>query len=304
VQANAEQAERWNGPSGQYWIRHLDRHMAEHQNLTPHLFWAAGIMPGERVLDVGCGCGQTTIAAARTAHDGAGRGGALGLDLSAPMLDVARRLTCRDAVANVAFVQADAQAGPLRPGSCDVVISKFGVMFFADPGAAFAALAAATRARGRLAFLCWQDDSRNEVFGIISRAVGVHIPAAPAAPAGPAAGLFEDPGRITGLLSGCGWGHVQVTAVTEPAWIGSDLDDVMAYVRGMPRVRNLLASLDDPALAGRALATMAAQYAERQRPDGVWVRAAAWLVTASRAPGDGSLPQGGPSRAARSAGTP
>jgi hypothetical protein len=175
------------------------------------------------------------------------------------------------------------------------------VMFFADPGAAFAALAAATRVRGRLAFLCWQDDSRNEVFGIISRAVGVHIPAAPA---GPAAGLFEDPGRITGLLSGCGWGHVQVTAVTEPAWIGSDLDDVMAYVRGMPRVRNLLASLDDPALAGRALATMAAQYAERQRPDGVWVRAAAWLVTASRAPGDGSLPQGGPSRAARSAGTP
>ena len=70
--------------------------------------------------------------------------------------------------------------------------------------------------------------------------------------------------------------------MTEPAWIGSDLDDVMAYVRGMPRVRNLLASLDDPALAEPVLATVAAQYAERQRPDGVWVRAAAWLVTASR----------------------
>lgn len=279
---NEEQSQRWNGPSGQYWIQHLDRHLAEHQNLTPHLFRAAGIAPGERVLDVGCGCGQTTIAAARAAYTGAGPGGALGLDLSAPMLDVARGLARRDHVAGVAFARADAQAGPLRPGSVDVVISKFGVMFFADPGAAFGALAAATRGGGRLAFLCWQDDTQNEVFGIISRAAGAHVPAAANTLAAPAA-LFEEPDRIAALLSGHGWGDVHVAAVTAPAWMGADLADVMDYVRGMPRVRTLLAGLGDPALAGPVLATVAGQYAERERADGVWVRAAAWLVTAARA---------------------
>ena len=301
---NAEQAERWNGASGHYWIRHLDRHMTEHQNLTPHLFGAAGIAPGERVLDVGCGCGQTTIAAAKSVSGGPGTGAALGVDLSAPMLDVARGLACRDGVVNVAFAQADAQASPLRPGSCDVVISKFGVMFFADPGAAFAALAAATRRGGRLAFLCWQDDVHNEVFGIISRAVAAHVPAVAAAGAAPTAGLFEDPRRITGLLSGHGWGDVQVTAVTEPARIGSDLDDVMAYVRHMPRVRNLLAGLDDPALAGPVLGTVAAQYAKRQRAGGVWVRAAAWLVTANRRSGADGPTQAAARRDSGSPGAP
>jgi hypothetical protein len=182
------------------------------------------------------------------------------------------------------------------------VISKFGVMFFADPGAAFAALARATRAGGRLAFLCWQGDTRNEVFGIISQAVAAHVPAAANILAAPA--LFEDPERITDLLSGCGWVDVAVTAVTEPAWMGSDLADVMAYVRGMPRVRNLLAGLGDPGLAGPVLDTVAAQYAERQRADGVWVRAAAWLVTARRDPVPCPPPQPGPSRASRSPGAP
>ena len=283
---NAEQAERWNGASGRYWIQHLDRHMAEHRNLTPYLFGAAGIAPGDRVLDVGCGCGQSTVAAARAASGGS-TGSALGLDLSAPMLAVARELGRREQVANVAFVQADAQAGPLRPGACDVVISKFGVMFFADPGAAFAALAKATRPGGRLAFLCWRADADNEVFGIISRAFGAHVPAAAATPSAPAAGLFQDPGQITQLLAGHGWAGIEITAVTEPARMGSDLDDVMTYVRGMPRVRALLGSLSEPELAGPVLATVAAQYAERQRTDGIWVRAAAWLVTANRgaAPG-------------------
>ena len=85
---NAEQAQRWNGESGRRWVTHRKRHQAEHQNLVPRLFEAAAIAPGERVLDVGCGCGATTIAAARAALDLARPGGrAVGVDLSAPMLD-------------------------------------------------------------------------------------------------------------------------------------------------------------------------------------------------------------------------
>jgi SAM-dependent methyltransferase len=282
---NAAQVRRWNGPDGQRWIAHRERHLAEHQHLTPHLFRAAGISPGERVLDVGCGCGDTTIAAARAAGGDDGRrpgraGGAVGLDLSGPMLGVARQLAGQVGAANAGFVCADAQACPLRRASFDVMISKFGTLFFDDPGAAFASIGAALRPNGRLAFLCWQDDTRNEMFALPKRAFAAH---APAPAPGPADGdLFTDPGQISRLLTGAGWTGIEITAVTEPAWLGSDVDDVMTYVRGMNSVRTLTASLADAAAAERSLAALAEQYAARQRPDGVWVAAAAWLVTAHR----------------------
>jgi SAM-dependent methyltransferase len=289
--ANAAQAQRWNGPSGRYWIEHRERHLAEHQHLTPHLFRAAKISPGERVLDVGCGCGTTTIAAARAANGTAGDrlgasslrrnsdGIAVGVDLSAPMLDVARRLAVEAGTLNTRFIQGDAQACPLLRDSCDAVISSFGVMFFDDSAAAFSSIAAVVRPGGRLVFLCWRDNTENEVFGIPLRAFGAHMQLS-----GPAAhDLFVDPRRITDLLSGAGWRDIQVTPVTERAWIGSDVDDVMSYVSGMPRIRDLTVSLDDPRATERVLVTIAEEYAARQSADGVWVCAAAWLVTARRA---------------------
>jgi SAM-dependent methyltransferase len=281
---NAEQAQRWNGEGGRQWVVNRERHQAEHQNLTPRLLRAAAIAPGEQVLDVGCGCGETTLAAARSASGPgpAGAGGrAVGMDLSALMLAEALRLTAQSGVANAAFVRADAQICPLRPGSCDVVISSFGVMFFEDPGAAFRGIAAAARPGARLAFLCWRPDAENEVFAIPLRALGTLRSASP--PAGDA--LFEDPRRLTGLLSATGWTGIRAEPVTEPAWIGSDLDDALGYVRGMALVRRAAAEAgDDQAPVERALAAMAEEYAARQAPDGVWVEAAAWLVTARRAP--------------------
>src|ERR1051325_11286734 len=111
---NAAQAQRGNGASGAYWIEHRERHLAEHQNLTPRLFDGAAIAPGERVLDVGCGCGDTTIMAAHAVSGSrhgtpGGAGMAVGLDLSAPMLDVAWRLAAQAGVVNARFVRADAQ---------------------------------------------------------------------------------------------------------------------------------------------------------------------------------------------------
>jgi ubiquinone/menaquinone biosynthesis C-methylase UbiE len=305
---NAEQAQRWNGEGGRQWVVNRERHQAEHQNLTPRLLRAAAIGPGEQVLDVGCGCGETTLAAARSASGpgpaavgsraaggpavgsrvaggpavgGPAVGGrAVGMDLSAPMLAEALRLTAQAGVANAAFVRADAQICPLRPDSCDVVISSFGVMFFEDPAAAFRGIAAAARPGARLAFLCWRPSAENEVFAIPLRALGTLRSASP--PAGD--DLFEDPRRLTGMLSATGWTGIRAEPVTEPAWIGSDLDDVLGYVRGMALVRRAAAEAgDDQAPIERALAAMAQEYAARQAPDGIWVEAAAWLVTARRA---------------------
>ena len=160
-----------------------------------------------------------------------------------------------------------------------MVISNFGVMFFGDPRAAFASLGVTVRRHGRLVFLCWQDETRNELFNIPLRAFGAHT----RLPGPSASALFVDPGRITELLSGTGWEDVQVASVNEPAWLGSDVDDVMSYVRGMPTIRALAASLNDPSLTDRVLGTIEEQYRVRQSPDGIWVPAAAWLVTARHA---------------------
>jgi SAM-dependent methyltransferase len=278
--ANAAQAERWNGESGRYWVAHRERHLAEHRYLVPRLFGAARLASGERVLDVGCGCGATTIEAARLTGGVPGSSGcAVGLDLSRPMLAVARRLAAEHAVANVGFVQCDAQTSPLRRDSYDAAISSFGVMFFADPAAAFARLAAALRRGGRLAFLCWQPDMSNDVFGIPLDAFRAYTPL----PSPTETELFTDPRWVRNLLSGSGWRDIQIDAVNEPALMGTDVADVMSYVRGMPMIRRLTTGLKEAALTERALDDMARTYAARERPDGVWVNAAAWLVTARAA---------------------
>ena len=273
---NAVQAQRWNGDSGRNWIANRERHSAIRRRIIPHLMRAAAVAPGDRVLDVGCGCGDTTIEAARTASAG---GSVLGLDLSAPMLDVARRLAAEEGLANVGFVQGDAQVHPLPPASFDVVLSSFGVMFFADPPVAFGNLAAALRPGGRLAFVCWRDPAQNELFAIPLRAFRAHAPGLPGL--ADAADPFTDPAWVTALVTGAGLTQVRVDPLREPARLGADVADVMGYTTTMLRNRTLLAELGDEALAARVLATMAEEYAAHERPDGVWIDTAVWLVTAT-----------------------
>ncbi|MGL4543820.1 MAG: class I SAM-dependent methyltransferase, partial [Polymorphobacter sp.] len=217
--ANAEQIDYWNAKAGETWARfqeQLDRQIAP--------LGAAGIralapQPGERILDIGCGCGATTLALAAEVAPG---GSVLGLDISQPMLDVARRRAA--GVANVAFREADAQTDDFGRGGFDAIFSRFGVMFFADPQAAFANIATKLAPGGRLTFVCWRPLVENDWMRVpLAAALPLLPPLPPPDPLAPGPFAFADPDRVRALLTGAGWHSVNV----EPwdADIGSgDLD--------------------------------------------------------------------------------
>src|SRR6185312_7572098 len=156
---NADQIAYWNGPGGQRWAA---RQQAQDIMLAPLadlLVDRAKPLPGERVIDVGCGSGATTFALAQRV---APSGHVFGIDVSGPMLERARQNTPKQLP--VAFALADATVYPFDPGSFDLVASRFGVMFFAEPALSFANLRAALRPSGRLAFVCWREPRENPFF--------------------------------------------------------------------------------------------------------------------------------------------
>jgi ubiquinone/menaquinone biosynthesis C-methylase UbiE len=158
--SNVEQLRSWDRDGGEYWASHaeyFDRGVAGYHR---HFLDAAAIEASEQVLDIGCGTGQTTRDAARRASSGT----ALGVDLSARMIEVARREAEREAIANARFVQADVQIHPFTDHAFDVAISRHGSMFFGQPVAAFSNIARAIRPGGRLVLLTWQPLLRNEWF--------------------------------------------------------------------------------------------------------------------------------------------
>lgn len=282
AEGNAVQAEAWNGDEGQYWVEHRDRHEAMQRRFTPRLLEAANITRDSRVLDIGCGCGATARAAARQAVDG----DVLGVDLSGPMLSEARRLAREEEVEGVRFEQADAQTYPFTDGAFDVVLSRFGVMFFADPQVAFSNIARALRAGGRLAFLCWRSLGENEFLTVPFGAIARHVPLPElGGPEDPGPFSLADPDRIRGLLSGAGFAAITIEPVSEPMVMGTDVDDVMAYQLGTPMARSMLAKVTDEATNQKAAAAMEAlreALSPHQGPDGIELDGADWLITAER----------------------
>jgi SAM-dependent methyltransferase len=276
-EANAEQFRAWNGDDVQHWVTHTDRYEAASARFDPWLLTAAAISPTDRVLDVGCGAGSSNSAAARAAVDGH----VVGLDLSAPLLAVARRRADAAGLTNVTFVQGDAQVHPFEPAAFDVVLSRFGVMFFADPAAAFANIGTAVRPGGRLAMLVWQGMDRNEWLGILfeTLAAGRALPAMPAGAPGPFG--LADPDTVRRVLTGAGFVDVELADVREPERLGVDVDDAFAFMRSLGPTRGLLAGLDEHARQS-ALDALRSRLADRAGPDGVLLGAAAWLVTARR----------------------
>ncbi|HEX6520114.1 MAG TPA: class I SAM-dependent methyltransferase [Streptosporangiaceae bacterium] len=271
---NAEQAEDWNGASGRQFIEQRERHERMLGQLTARLLTAAQIQDGENVLDIGCGCGDTTILAAHATRSGH----ALGADLSQIQVAEARRLAAAAGVANARFEVADAQVHPFGAGVFDVVLSNFGVMFFDDPAAAFANLRKALRRGGRLTFLCWRTREENPIFtiGFAEAAAVLGFREMP----GPSAAFsLAGTGRVGALLSGAGFGGIEFAQVDEPMLIGRDEDDVLEYERTSPTASEVLAGLS-PAQAAELTRQVRNRLAAYASPAGVTMPGTAWLVTA------------------------
>ena len=235
---------------------------------------AAAIRSGEDVLDIGCGTAQSTREAALAAAPGR----VLGVDVSAPALERARELSAAQGIDNVTYEQGDAEVHPFAPGRFDVALSRFGVMFFADPIAAFANVARALRPHARLVALVWQSREDNEWAVAIDRALGGSVQ--------PDEGLDAfslGETRVTErVLDRAGFEEIRFDAVHEPVWYGNDVSTALAWVRGFRDVGEALRRLDAGAreqALGRLRETLVAHWSAGA---GVVFDSRAWLVSARR----------------------
>jgi len=274
--SNRDQLGAWDGEEGAYWAAHADYFDRAMAGYGARFMEAAAIGAGERVLDIGCGTGQTTRDAARAAAAGS----ALGVDLSAAMLQVATRRAAEERVANARFAQTDAQIHPFEPAGFDVAISRTGAMFFADLGAAFANIARAVRPGGRLVLLTWQPLVGNEWIRDLSGALaaGRDLPMPPADAPGPFS--LADPDRVQALLTGAGFTGVELEAAAAGMWFGADADDAHRFVLGL--MGWMLQGLDSDGHT-RALAGLRESTASHQTAEGVIYGSAAWIIRAARA---------------------
>jgi SAM-dependent methyltransferase len=197
---NEAQARAWDGDEGGLWARHHEFFEASTRRHQQRLLEAADIGADERVLDVGCGSGGVTLAAARAAYDGR----AVGIDLSGALIDVARESARAQGVGNATFVQGDAQVFGFEPESYDVVVSCTGSMFFSDQVAAFTNLASALRPGGRVVLVSWQEPGRNEWFSTFGDTMTLGRPPAPPPPDAPSPFSHADPERVEQILTDAG----------------------------------------------------------------------------------------------------
>lgn len=274
---NADQIAYWNGPGGQRWA---DRQRLQDELLEPVstiLLDRARVMSGERIIDVGCGCGATTRAFAEQAGPS---GYVLGIDVSAPMLERAGQVAPQ--TGRVEFRLADAAEYQFRPGRFDLIASRFGVMFFADPVSAFANLRKALRPLGRLAFICWREPRFNPWLMAPLQAAYKHVPKLPEiGPEDPGPFAFASEERVHRILGQAGFSEVAMEAceLALDISVGCGLDAaVKSALEIGPASRALEGQpVEVIAAAANSIREVLAPFAREQT---VVLPASIWIVTA------------------------
>lgn len=280
---NAQQITYWNEQAGPRWVglqALLDTQLAP---LGEAMMDTLALATGERVLDVGCGCGDTTLAIARRVGP---TGSVTGLDISGVMVERARQRARDAGLTNVRFEIADAQTHRFEPGGFDALFSRFGVMFFSDPVAAFKNLRVALRPGGRLGFVCWQAMQHNAWLMEPLKVAAQHlVMPAPPAPDAPGPFAFADPDRVRAIVSGAGFAAVAVDDRSTQLTLGptADIDQVADFLMQMGPTAMALREAD-PEAQRRVASAMRTMLVPYQTTDGVLMPAKAWIVTARQVP--------------------
>ncbi len=274
---NNDQIAYWNGAAGERWTR---RQLMQDQVLAPIsrlLIDCANPRQGEQIIDVGCGCGATAI---ELAGKVGASGRVLGIDVSAPMLARAKQSAPADAP--IEFMLADATTFPFAPGAADIVISRFGVMFFAEPAVSFANLRKALRKGGRLAFVCWQEPKSNPWLIEPMKAVYRHVPKLPQlGPDDPGPFSFAAPERVNHILSRAGFADINMESHQLELDISAGAG-IEAAVRSAAEIgpANLALEGQPDEVRAAAVASIREALIPHQRDAGVWLGASVWVVTA------------------------
>lgn len=267
-QTNTDQIAFWNGDAGQKWVRSQERLDRMLSAVSDKIIEAAQATPDDNVLDIGCGCGDTSIAIARSGAK------VTGIDISAPMLAHARHRA-----PDISFLEADASThGFTRAHS--LLFSRFGVMFFADPDSAFANLRRSLKPAGRLAFACWRDWRENEWVRVPMSVARPLLPPQPQlGPEDPGPFSFADLGRVRRILSNAGFDRIEARPVDVPMEMGKTLDEAVSHLQEIGPVSRMLTDAG-PETRQKVIAAIS----DAVRPYGtrlpVTMGGAIWIVTA------------------------
>jgi SAM-dependent methyltransferase len=277
---NAEQIRYWNEVMGPQWAALDDVLSAQIRPLGLAAMKHLDVRPGERVIDVGCGGGETTAELGRRVGP---NGRVLGIDISEPLGEHARKNTA--GMQQVEIRIADAQTASLESGEFDALFSRFGVMFFADPAAAFANLLGALRPGGRIAFVCWGAPTENLWMTVPAMAVAQHLPIKRPEPNAPGPFAFANIDRLHEILEAAGFENVRHERIDEPLAVagGEPLDGAVSLLMRIgPAGAALREAKAGPELIATVRASVRDAVAPYETPEGVRMPAVVWLVAAQR----------------------